>query len=138
MKLVKDDLACRVWNVSLGGSNIAIPHVHGCCLDTVKFLGSEPARVLLKAFLLPIIGYVLHRPPITIAYTSLVTVTLGKRLLVDTQPGRNSPLFSGKPSGDSLLHDMPSLIPAGPRQTLGPRNVAFLEGVDYPTLSENV
>jgi hypothetical protein len=136
VELVENNLTCCVRNISLSSSNVRIPHVHGYRLDAAELFGGELTKVLLQAFLSPIVSYVLDRSLFVVANKSFVTVTLGKCLLIDAQPGRNPSLLAGQAPSDGLLHDMPCRIPADPSQTLGSRNIAFFEGVDYPALKK--
>ena len=59
-------------------------HVYGNRLDAAQFFGSELAKVLLKAFLLPILGRVLDRPKLAVTYKILVTMAFSKCFFIDT------------------------------------------------------
>lgn len=136
MELVKNDLACGVRNVTLGSRDVRVPHVHGNRLGAAQIFAGEMAKVLPKAFLLPIVGYELDRPGFAVKNKSFVPVRLGKCFLVDVQPGWDPSFFAGQPAGHSLLHDMPRFVPTRPGHTLCPRDVAFLEGVDHSALKK--
>jgi len=61
---------------------------------------------------------------------------LGKRFLVNSKVLRNPTLLSAKPPVNSLVHDVPGLVPTGASKMIGSGYIAFLQRVNYSVLKE--
>jgi hypothetical protein len=79
---------------------------------------------------------VLHRALVQVADQCQVRMSLGRRLLVDADPGHDLRCFALPPSRDGALHNAPGLIPAEPQDPRGSGHAALPQHIDGEALEE--